>query len=87
MIKVTNIEDVYLFFHLYIKELKYKEETNVYLDNGGVIDHFIRKCLISFYKLGFEDFAKLYEAFVTIIDKYYREVITEARVLKSNYQI
>ena len=60
----NGIEDIYMFFHLYIKELKFKEESTSFLDNGGIIDHYIRKCLIAFYKLSFEDFAKLYEAIV-----------------------
>ena len=64
-IKFNSIEDVYMFFHLNIKELKYKEESNFYLDNGGLIDHFIRKCLISFYKFSFDDYAKFFESIVT----------------------
>jgi len=63
--KSNNIEDIYMFFHLHIKELKYKEESSTFLDNGGIIDHYIRKCLIAFYKLSFEDFAKLYESIVS----------------------
>jgi hypothetical protein len=58
---VTNLQELYIFFNFRIRELKTKDENNKSLiETGGIIDHFIRKCLFAFYKLNFEELVGLY---------------------------
>jgi hypothetical protein len=60
--RITSINELYIFFNYEIRELKTKCESNNYsLENGGIIDNFIRKCLFAFYKLSFEDLSKLFK--------------------------
>jgi hypothetical protein len=57
---INNMNDLYTFFNMNIRELKSKDDNNVtLLDNGGYFDNFIRKCLFAFYKLTFGELNKL----------------------------
>jgi hypothetical protein len=63
-----SLNDIYAFLNIEIKELKSKNENGVSpLENGGVIDSFIRKCLFAFYKMSFEDTTKLFSNFKSYI--------------------
>jgi hypothetical protein len=64
---IKNMNDLYMFYNLSIRELKSNYDNNVpLLENGGFADNFIRKCLFAFYKLTFEQLYKL----ITDIHKY-----------------
>ena len=59
--KMKSLEDLYILFNFEIRELQLKSESNSSLiEKGGIVDNFIRKMLIAFYKLSFEDLFKLY---------------------------
>lgn len=59
--KLSSLNELYIFFNLEIRELKTKNDMNYsLLDNGGIIDQFIKKCLFAFYKFSFEEICNLY---------------------------
>jgi hypothetical protein len=65
---VESLNDLYAFLNIEIKELKSKNENGVSsLENGGVIDSFIRKCLFAFYKMSFEETSKLFSNFKSYV--------------------
>jgi hypothetical protein len=58
--EMTTLNDLFVFFNLDVRELKAKDENNKsIIENGGIVDHFIRKCLFAFYKLSFENLVSL----------------------------
>jgi len=64
--EINDVNDVYEFFNCKVRELKHKSEIisqNRYstIEQGGFIDIFLRKCMVAFYKMSFEDLTKLYE--------------------------
>lgn len=59
--RIKNINDIYHFFNVEIHDLKTKNEIGqTFLENGGWVDNFVRKCLFAFYKLSFEEIFKVY---------------------------
>jgi len=59
--KIKSINDLYILFNYEIRELQLKNESNESLiEKGRVIDNFIRKVLLAFYKLSFEELCKLF---------------------------
>jgi hypothetical protein len=64
--KIQNLQDLYFFFNNNIRELKHKDENGrCLIENGGIIDHFIRKCIFAFYKLSFEDLVNLFNNIIS----------------------
>jgi len=64
--EITDINDIYEFFNSKIRELKQKNENALEnkfstIEQGGYIDLYIRKCMVAFYKMNFEDITKLFE--------------------------
>lgn len=61
-----SVNEIYEFFNYKLRELKNKSElkNSNLLEIGGYFDLFIRKCIVSFYKMSFEELTILFEKIV-----------------------
>ena len=62
--KIQSLDDLFDFFFHKLKEIRPMDSSNSNIENGSILDLYLRRSLLSFNKLDFSGLTKFYSEFV-----------------------